>query len=879
MLNAVSRRWLLLFGVLVCALVAGCLIDSRKPCLPCTADAECRASERCVKGYCEPNDFLYRCPGSLPEGTITDAGPQEKSPEQVCSPGQSEPCYSGPAGTEGKGLCKQGLRYCLREGTWGGCLGEILPSQERCDGRDNDCDGLIDQTFSELGKSCRVGQGACEATGTQVCSPDGKLAVCDAVAGEPKTEQCNGVDDDCDGKTDEGLVRSCYTGPASSKGFGLCRDGKQTCEKGVWGTCAGEVLPDQEICDQRDNNCDGQVDEGCTCIAGEQQVCYSGPLGSENVGLCREGLQRCGQDRRWGPCLNGIVPALETCDGQDNDCDGNIDESFPEKEKDCQIPQRTGRCAQGTYLCRGNALLCVSRYSTSQEICDGQDNDCDGLTDETFPLLGSPCVVSQQQGACKDGSLACVGGRSTCVPLRQPLPESCNGLDDDCDGSIDFGCAWVLSAGGEGDDSVSSLSMDPQRQILSSGSFSNTARFGSLSPVLAAGAQNAFFAGIASQGAFSWVVAARSSEFSEGIGITADTQGGLYVVGHFRKELKLGTHTFSTITPQDQAVFFARISASGAVAWAQSADSNQKDSVVSVHADEKGRVVTAGLFQGTEFQIASRLIQNPLPGKAQAWVASFDSTGALGWAQKIVGTTEDVSVYALYPSLRGAFFLLGSFVEKLTFEDGSSLQGPAGKRSVFVVGFDATGKILFSKAISGAADVEPRGLAVSDIGEVFVAGRFAQSLQVPPLAPLQTAATSALFVTKLDASGQFVWARVFTAQEDVTLREMRWSAQRLFVLGEFVGSLQVDGVGVNALHTEKTQSMYLAYLDAQGQARWFTSASSPSGKAVHARSLWLDGAGNAYVGALISAETQCGGTLVSLTGKQQDLLVWKISRP
>ena len=85
------------------------------------------------------------------------------------------------------------------------------------------------------------------------------------------TEICNGQDDDCDGTVDESstnltqpLTQSCYTGPASTRGIGVCRDGTQTCSSGTFGVCGGQVLPTAEVCgDGLDNDCNGVVDNGC----------------------------------------------------------------------------------------------------------------------------------------------------------------------------------------------------------------------------------------------------------------------------------------------------------------------------------------------------------------------------------------------------------------------------------------------------------------------------------------------------------------------------------------------------------------------------------------------------------------------------------------
>ncbi len=76
---------------------------------------------------------------------------------------------------------------------------------ERCNGSDDNCDGAVDEGFS-AGTSCSAGVGICKTLGTRICAGDGLSAPCSAVPGSPQTEVCNGLDDDCDGFTDEGAV-------------------------------------------------------------------------------------------------------------------------------------------------------------------------------------------------------------------------------------------------------------------------------------------------------------------------------------------------------------------------------------------------------------------------------------------------------------------------------------------------------------------------------------------------------------------------------------------------------------------------------------------------------------------------------------------------
>ncbi|MBI5516831.1 MAG: M23 family metallopeptidase [Deltaproteobacteria bacterium] len=87
----------------------------------------------------------------------------------------------------------------------------------------------------------------------------------------PSAETCNGRDDDCDGRVDDGLSRSCYAGPAGTAGRGVCRAGTETCAGGRWGACAGQVLPRAEACNRLDDDCDGRVDDAvCAMDAGAQ---------------------------------------------------------------------------------------------------------------------------------------------------------------------------------------------------------------------------------------------------------------------------------------------------------------------------------------------------------------------------------------------------------------------------------------------------------------------------------------------------------------------------------------------------------------------------------------------------------------------------------
>lgn len=150
-----------------------------------------------------------------------------------------------------QGACRAGTIVCS-DGGPSVCVGWVGPSAEICDGLDNDCDGVVDEIDVPCSNACGAGK--------QRCS-EGVLGVC--VSRDPSPEVCNGIDDDCDGKVDEVEelpVEFCYSGPPGTVLLGDCHPGTLRCVDGAK-VCIGDKTPTPEQCDGVDNNCNGMVDE------------------------------------------------------------------------------------------------------------------------------------------------------------------------------------------------------------------------------------------------------------------------------------------------------------------------------------------------------------------------------------------------------------------------------------------------------------------------------------------------------------------------------------------------------------------------------------------------------------------------------------------
>ncbi len=147
-------------------------------------------------------------------------------------------------------------------------------TSEECDGLDNDCDGNIDEGFD----TDADGYTTCGSDPVTGGGPDMDRVDCDDSNDEVSpgaTEVCNGIDDDCDGSIDPG----CECTPGEERGCGVsvgaCMEGTQRCDGGVWSECTGAVEPAAvDSCDGTDEDCDGFTDEAADC--GPGSVCVDG---------------------------------------------------------------------------------------------------------------------------------------------------------------------------------------------------------------------------------------------------------------------------------------------------------------------------------------------------------------------------------------------------------------------------------------------------------------------------------------------------------------------------------------------------------------------------------------------------------------------------
>ncbi|MDF1866454.1 MAG: BspA family leucine-rich repeat surface protein [Saprospiraceae bacterium] len=347
---------------------------------------------------------------------------------------------------------------------------------EICDGIDNDCDGSIDEGVQSTFYADTDGDGFGDANNTTLaCSvPNGFVADdtdcddSDANNFPGNTEICDGQDNDCDGLIDEG-VQSTFYADTDGDGFGDASNSTLACSVPT-GFVADDTDCDDgdannypgntEICDGQDNDCDGLIDEGV------QSTFYADTDG-DGFGDANNTTLACSAPTGFvadnTDCddadANNYPGNTEICDGQDNDCDGLIDEGVQSTFYADTDGDGFGDASNSTLACSAPTGFVTddtdcddadaNNYPGNTEICDGQDNDCDGLIDEGVQSTFYADTDGDGFGDANNTTLACsapngfVADNTDCDDAdANNYPgntEICDGQDNDCDGLIDEG--------------------------------------------------------------------------------------------------------------------------------------------------------------------------------------------------------------------------------------------------------------------------------------------------------------------------------------------------------------------------------------------------------------------------------------------------------
>jgi hypothetical protein len=389
---------------------------------------------------------------------------------------------------------------------------------ERCNGIDDDCDGVADDNVAEVGADCDTGfPGVC-ARGRQACL--GGAPACESSVAQGD-EVCNGLDDDCDGTTDElASDARAWFPDADGDRFGVASGAIRACAAPVGyvdteGDCddaSAAVSPTAaEVCDTVDNDCDGEVD-GADAIGGVTLFADADGDGWGDAGAplsaCGPTAGFVGNDLDCDDAAGDVSPTVdESCNGIDDDCDGFVDEAgaidAPTWYRDAD-GDRWGDGSIAVVACAAPAGHVASPDDCNDDnaavnpdaldTCDRVDNDCNGIVDDSAGAGAGLWYLDADgdgYGIAGDAEYSCspLAGRALVAgdcndasPAANPgADEVCDGVDNNCAGGIDENAIdasdWRRDADGDGfgsDSNVLRRCAQPSGFILAGGDCDDT---------------------------------------------------------------------------------------------------------------------------------------------------------------------------------------------------------------------------------------------------------------------------------------------------------------------------------------------------------------------------------------------------------------------
>ena len=383
---------------------------------------------------------------------------------------------------------------------------------------------------------------------------------------------------------------------------------------------------------------------------------------------------------------------------------------------------------------------------------------------------------------------------------------------------------WAKSFGSSLADYGLSIALDASGNVYTTGYFQGTADFdpgAGTANRTSAGGGDIWVQKLDASGNFIWARSFGGSLDDIGRSITVDASGNVYTTGYFQgtADFDPGAGTANITSAGNEDIFIQKLDASGNFLWAKSFGGSLADYGLSIAVDAAGNVYTTGYFQGTaDFDPGAGTTNLTSEGSLDVYVQKLNSTGNFVWTKSFGGSLNDQG-FSITVDDSGNVHTTGSFEGTVDFDPGagSATRTSSGSLDVFVQKLNASGTYDWAISFGASSSDQGYSVTVDASGNVYTTGSFLGTADFDPgsgTANLTSAGPWDVFIQKINASGNFVWAKSFGGNSIDAGNAITVDASgNVYTTGHFAGTVDFDpGVGTANLTSAGNYDVFVQKL-------------------------------------------------------------------
>ena len=383
---------------------------------------------------------------------------------------------------------------------------------------------------------------------------------------------------------------------------------------------------------------------------------------------------------------------------------------------------------------------------------------------------------------------------------------------------------WARSFGGSSDDIGRSITVDASGNVYTTGYFQGTADFdpgAGTANITSAGNEDIFIQKLDASGNFLWAKSFGGSLADYGLSIAVDAAGNVYTTGYFQgtADFDPGAGTANHSSAGNEDIFVQKLDTSGNFVWARSFGDSNSDRGNSICVDASSNVYTTGGFDGTvDFDPGAGTTNLTSEGSLDVYVQKLNSTGNFVWTKSFGGSLNDQG-FSITVDDSGNVHTTGSFEGTVDFDPGagSATRTSSGSLDVFVQKLNASGTYDWAISFGASSSDQGYSVTVDASGNVYTTGSFLGTADFDPgsgTANLTSAGPWDVFIQKINASGNFVWAKSFGGNSIDAGNAITVDASgNVYTTGHFAGTVDFDpGVGTANLTSAGNYDVFVQKL-------------------------------------------------------------------